>query len=62
MGWVRPVNPYVFDIDPRQPYVTVTQAAEAMCITADRVIELVNRGRLRTRNGLVKPAVILDDM
>jgi hypothetical protein len=57
MPWARAVNPYV-DIDPRESFVTVTECAEMLNIPEEWVIELAKRGTLRSRRGLVQPALI----
>jgi hypothetical protein len=57
MPWAQAVNPYV-DTDPRESYVTVREYADLLNMTQDRVIELAKRGTLRSRCGLVQPALI----
>ena len=57
MPFVQPVNPYT-DCDPRESYVTVRECAEVLNISQGKVIELANRGTLRSRGGLVQPALI----
>jgi hypothetical protein len=57
MPWARAVNPYV-DTDPRESFVTIRECAEILGITEERVIELAMRGTLRSRGGLVQPALI----
>jgi hypothetical protein len=39
----------------------VTECGSIMGIDADAVIGMLNNGRLRSRGGLVRPAVVRDD-
>jgi hypothetical protein len=57
MPFARPVNPYI-DYDPRESFVTVRECAELLNISEDDVRELAKRGTLRSRDGLVQPALI----
>jgi hypothetical protein len=57
MPFTQPVNPYV-EYDPRESFVTIRECAKVLNLSEDRVIELANRGTLRSRGPLVQPAVI----
>ncbi len=46
------------EFDDRDSFMTVKECAQILGISIDRVIELVERGTLRTSAGLVQPALI----
>ncbi len=48
MPFATPVNPYV-DRDPRQPYLPLSECADAMGIDVDQIKRLVAVGVLRSR-------------
>ena len=47
------------DIDPRESYVSAKECAEQLDISEDRVIELAERGTLRSCGRLVQPALVV---
>jgi hypothetical protein len=46
------------EFDERDSFVTIGECAKILGVSEDRVVQLGQQGTLRTRDGLVQPALI----